>query len=225
MGDDLLGLVPDWFRQKAGKHITVVTDLGRLLFANQCLQEGFARALWIDADVLIFKPGSLQIDPDLSYAYSREAWIWKDGQGVINASLKVNNSACLFRNDILGRANLEEYIAACLSIMQASASVRDHTLVGTKYLTSLNNQSRLPILQGFGILSPTMMRAVLSADSETLKRFKELHDGPIYGANLCNFFRDTSRRGIADTAYSDVVQVLMQTEGRLLNRSAGAAGA
>ena len=225
IGDDLLAMTPKWFRKKAGKYKTVVTDLGRLLFARQCLQEGFARVLWIDADVLIFNPGCLKLDPGLSYAYSREAWIWKDVKGRVNASLKVNNSACLFRNDSLGRADLDEYIAACLSIIQQSDSVRDHTLVGTKYLTSRNKQSRLPTLRGFGILSPTMMRAVLGPDSEILERFKELHDGPLYGANLCNFFRDASHRGIADAAYSDVVQVLLQTEGRLLNRNAEGAGA
>lgn len=217
VGDELLALPPEWFRKKAGRYLNIVTDLGRLLCAREFLARGADCVLWIDADVLIFQPDALNLDSNLSYGYSKEAWCRKDDQGRISASLKVNNAACLFRGDEAGRAHLDGYIEDCLSILEATDKVRDHTLIGTRYLTAKNNQSGLPVLRGFGLLSPLVMRAIMNADDEVLACFGAHHGEPIYAANLCNFFRGSGGSGIADDIYSAVVDALTQTAGRCLS--------
>ena len=74
-GDEFLELPPAWYRRKSAQHITVVADLARLLLMRQCFLEGFDRTIWIDADVVVFNPDLLSIDPELSFGYSREVWV------------------------------------------------------------------------------------------------------------------------------------------------------
>lgn len=217
VGDELLGMPPEWFRQKAGRYTTIITDLARLLCIRQYFSTGADRVLWIDADVVIFRPDSLRIDPDLSYAYSKEVWCWKDEKRGIKTLLKINNAACLFRSTPAGLHHLNEYIDDCLSILEQTQKVRDHTLIGTRYLTA-KGFARLPILPGFGLLSPTVMNAILSGDNEVLARFAQQHGDPICAANLCNFFRSTSAtgNGISDGIYSEVMDKLLETSGQCL---------
>ena len=217
VGDELLALPPDWFRQKAGRYTTVITDLARLLCIRQFLADGADRVLWIDADVVIFRPDSLKIDPELAYAYSKEIWCWKDKNGGIETLLKINNAACVFRNNTAGVAHLNEYIDHCLSTVEQTREIGDHTLIGTQYLTA-QGFNRLPLLPGFGLLSPTIMSAVLTGDNEVLARFAQQHGAPICAANLCNFFRSKSALAdrIEDDVFAAVVDKLIETSGRCL---------
>jgi len=216
-GDELLALAPDWFRQKAGGYTTVITDLARLLCIRQYLAKGADRVLWIDADVVIFRPDSLKIDPELSYAYSKEIWCWKDKKGGIQTLVKINNAACVFRNTMAGLSHLNEYIDHCLSTVEQTQKIADHTLIGTRHLTA-QGFANLPVLPGFGLLSPTVMNAILTGDDEVLSRFAQQHAGPVCAANLCNFFRSRSAFAdrIEDDVYSAVVDKLLQTSGECL---------
>jgi hypothetical protein len=216
MGDEFLDLVPDWYRQKAGPYITVITDLARLVLLRQCLEQGFDRAIWVDADIVVFRPFLLKVDPDLSYGYSREIWIEKECSVGLIAAQKINNSACLFRNDGSSLAHLDEYIGACKSIVARSTKLWDHTEVGTKFLTSRDREQPLPILRGFGLFSPTILQALLDSDAEVLREFFKLQGDPLCAANLCNFLRAKRKDGpgIPDETYSIVLDKLM--EGRML---------
>jgi hypothetical protein len=209
-GDEFLALAPEWYRQKAGASITVVTDLARLLLIRNALQAGFECAVWMDIDVLIFNAQRLTVDTEIPFGYSQQAWLEKG-----DLYPAINNSVCLFRNQRESLAHLEEYIDACLSIMKALPQVEDHTEVGTKYLTARHRQSPLPILKGFGLLSPAIMEAVLQEDDATIARFVAAQGGPIYAANLCNFFRSPKEgfSKVPDSTFSAVVQELIRTNG------------
>lgn len=220
IGDEFFDLVPPWYRRKAGRYLTVVTDLARLLLARKCLGEGYARVVWVDADVVVFNPRGLSLDPGLSYGYCREVWVKKNRSQGLSAFLKINNAACLFRDDPAASRHLDDYIGACTSLVAGLARIRDHTEVGTKLLTSWDRERALPILKGFGLINPVIMQALLTSDTETLKLFMEWQHGPLYAANLCNFFRagGGGDRGIKDEVYSAVLDKLLEGEGSLLNR-------
>ncbi|MBZ5524488.1 MAG: hypothetical protein LAP21_19795 [Acidobacteriia bacterium] len=212
-GDEFLQLAPDWYRRKARNFITVAADLARLLFARECLNEGFDRVIWVDADMVVFRPGLLRVDVDAPYAYCREVWIETHGDGRFEPQLKVNNAACAFRGD--SRAHLEEYIESCISIVRELPRVRDHTEVGTRFLTALHRQKPLPILPGFGLLCPAMMKALLRKDDALLNRFVEWQGDPLYAVNLCNFLRAKQKGGpgIGDEMYSAVIDTLLDGRG------------
>jgi len=86
-------------------------------------------------------------------------------------------------------------------------------------LTSRNRQHPLPILRGFGLLSPTVMKALLASNTKLLKLFMTLQGGPLHAANLCNFFRSKRESGfrVTDDVYSAVLDRLMENEGYVLN--------
>lgn len=212
-GDEFLQLAPDWYRRKARKFITVATDLARLVLARQCLKEGFDRVVWIDADIVVFRPELLRVDLDAPYAYCREVWIESHGASHAEPHLKVNNAACAFRSDSL--AHLDEYIDSCISIVRELPRVHDHTEVGTRFLTALHRRRPLPILPGFGLLCPAVMKALLQRDDALLNRFVEWQGGPLYAVNLCNFLRARQKGGpgIGDEVYSAVIDILLEGQG------------
>lgn len=218
LGDDLLRLVPNWFSNRAASHITVVTDLARLLWAKACLDQETERVIWIDADVLLFDPSQLTIDANLSFAYADEIWCSEDSQHKIRMSRKVNNSVCLFRNNSAGLRHLNRYIDDCLTIVRSQVSIHDHTLIGTRYLTEKDSQKRLPTLQGFGLLSPLILHAVISRDRDVLAAFAKEHEAPLRAANLCNWFRagSNNQEALSDTVYAECVNSLVQTNGQCL---------
>jgi hypothetical protein len=220
LGDEFLDLVPNWYRQKAARYLTVVTDLARLVLLRQYLEEGFDRVIWIDADVIVFDPVLLKVDPELPYGYSREIWIEKRASGSLIATQKINNSACLFSNRSNSLEHLDEYIDACKSTVAGQVKLRDHTEVGTKFLTSRNRQQALPILRGFGLLSPTVQHALLESDAEILNQLVKLQDDTLCAVNLCNFLRAKRKEGVdyADETYSRVVDRLVEA-GSYLRRS------
>jgi hypothetical protein len=209
MGDELLNLVPDWYRAKAGRYVTVVTDLARLVLVRRFLDEGFDRVIWIDADVIVFDPSALKINLDSSYAYCREIWVKRNTRAGLLSTRKINNSACLFLNDGAALAHLDEYVDTCKSIIARLTEVRDHTEVGTKFLTSLNRERPLPIIPGFGLFSPTILRAVLDCDRGVLSEFVQLQGDTIGAANLCNFLRGREA-GVTDEMLSAVLDKLVE---------------
>jgi hypothetical protein len=43
--------------------VHLVSDLARLTLARDYLAQGYDRALWVDADVVVFDPDALALDP------------------------------------------------------------------------------------------------------------------------------------------------------------------
>ena len=197
-----------------------MTDLARLLLARACLQQGFDRVIWVDADVVIFSPDLLQLDRNLSYGFSREVWVYKDDLGKVSVSVRVNNSVCMFCNDHIGRRILDQYISACISTVEGLPQVQDHTEVGTKLLTSLDREAPLPILNGFGLVSPLIIQALLTRDDDLLTQFMYHQGAPLYAVNLCNFFRahQLDQLGIIpDGVFLAVLDELLTSKGSILN--------
>jgi hypothetical protein len=133
LDDGFLSLAPDWYRHKAKTYITVVTDLARLLYARQCLQNGFDRIVWVDADIVIFSPSLFTIAPEITCGYCREVRVSKDPSGVIVPEIKVNNAVCVFARASF--AELNQYINDCYSIVRTAPAIRSGLEVGTRFLT------------------------------------------------------------------------------------------
>lgn len=220
LGDEFLELAPTWYRVRAGRQLTVVADLARLLLIQQCLEEGFRHAVWIDADVIVFNPHLFTIDTTLSYGFCREAWIEEQTTGSVDVSLRINNCVCVFKNDDVGRNYLTDYISTCLSTIRELPRVRDHTEVGTKLLTRRNCESQIPIIKGVGLLSPHVMKALLRSDKSLLNQFIAYQGSRLYAVNLCHFFR-TQKGGhtIADLTFSEVINILLQSKGSVFDGS------
>lgn len=74
-GDGVLDRAPGWYRDKLGPRLPIVMDLVRLILLQEAVTEGdFDRAVWFDADTLIFAPHRLVL-PDAPHGFGLEVWI------------------------------------------------------------------------------------------------------------------------------------------------------
>lgn len=85
-GDEMMDRVPlDW-REKTAAHPQIAADIGRLYLLRDTLEQGAARAVWLDADVFVFAPQRMRIATESSFAFGREVWIEAEGSRAILCS-------------------------------------------------------------------------------------------------------------------------------------------
>jgi hypothetical protein len=214
--DALFDEVPAWFRDKVKREVHLVSDLARLNLARRYLAEGHERALWIDADVIVFDPGALSIDAAPSYAFCREDFLGlRDGR-TFDLSRKVCNAVSLFAR---GNPLLEFYIHACEETVRARDAFQ-HTAIGTDLLSTLARHYPLPLLRGINLFSPFLMHAVATGAEPVLRFWMGRVGEPLAAANLCTTFRNF-RHGpvdLSDAVFERVIATLVESRGAALNR-------
>jgi len=184
VGDEIFDRVPDWYKVNAGNRPPVVTDLGRLMLIHEELDAGAERAIWLDADVLVFDPAGLVIDDSFDYAFGREIWVQpdKDGQR-LKVYRNVHNAICVFQ-----QANpfLEFYIHACRRIISGASGSVPNQVVGTKFLTALHNIMGFQLIDAVGMASPLVLRDIAAGGGPALDRLHAVMTVPMAAANLCS---------------------------------------
>src|SRR5688500_4692208 len=135
--DEFLGYCPPWYRRAVGNNILLVSDLARLVAARGLLIEGYDRAIWIDADVLVFAPAAFDVETGEDFAFNSELWVNREQERYVGWR-RVNNAVCTFDRD---NAFLYFYIQSCHRIVgrrhKEGLSV-DPLSVGTAFLTPLH---------------------------------------------------------------------------------------
>ena len=82
--DGLFDRVPPWFRERVGGEPVRMSDLARLLLARSLLAR-YERAVWVDADVVVFDPERFVLDAPDGYALCREAWLSLTPEGRVQS--------------------------------------------------------------------------------------------------------------------------------------------
>ncbi len=216
--DRLFTYLPDWYRKASGAQLLPQTDLARLAVAKELLAGPYDRAVWVDADIVIYDPDGFKIDTPVGFSLCHEVWTRRMKDGSVRARTKVNNAVLVFHKN---NSFLDFYIFACQSIMHSRDGNIHHDDVGTRFLSSLNATCRLPLLATVGMFSPDMCRAMLDDDEPFLDRYAELCHGPCYAANLCASLTDANpqrREGnVSDADMLRLVDKLIDTKGARLN--------
>ena len=186
VGDEIFELLPDAYRHVAAGRLPVLTDLGRLLLIRSALDKGYDRAIWVDADVLVFG-GDMELPSGAGYAFCREIWVQPAAGKPESARLQVyrnvHNAICLFERE---NAFLDFYIHACERIVGAAGGSMPNQIVGTKFLTALHNMMRLPLIETVGMFSPLVIRDLVNGGGPALQRLMEETRRPLAAANLCS---------------------------------------
>ena len=214
--DQLFDYAPPWYRQKVGDHVLLVSDLARLRVARELLGRGYGRAIWVDADALIFDPDRFAIGVVDGYAFCREVWVGRDDRGELTWWEGVNNAVSVFA---AGNVFLDFYIHACLSLV--AHKDRIHRLdASTNFLTTLHGLMGLPLLTDVGLLSPVMMADLARGTEAALRAYMARFGTPIRAANLCSSFRGALYDGVSvdDRLYEATVDRLLETRGDAINR-------
>ena len=74
-GDEFFLFAPDWVHRRCTGNIYAVTDICRLQWMHDCLQAGYERAIWVDADVLVVAAQQINMGAHRGYAFAHELFI------------------------------------------------------------------------------------------------------------------------------------------------------
>ena len=227
--DRLFEYVPAWYREKVNNQIQPVSDLARLGLAKEFLSGEFERAIWVDADVVVFDAERLAIDVTEEYAFCHEIWVEKLGPvraarrglrglkwGGVYCRQRVNNAVAVFTR---GNSMLDFYIHACEQIVKNKRGRISNLEVGTLLLTELHRRLSLPLLKNVGLFSPHLMQDIASGDGKVLKIYMEEFGSPIRAANLCASYANKEYEGltVGEDAYHLVLDKLIETGGGVVN--------
>lgn len=220
--DALFDTVPAWFRERVGGHKVIMSDLGRLHLGKRLL-ERYDRAIWVDADVVVFDPDRLDLDVRAGYALCREGWLSRTAEGQLSWSSRVNNMVL-----VLGRDNpfVDFYIHACESIVREARGPVGNLDIGTRFLTILSQAMPIPQLTSVTVLSPLLLAAIRAGDDALLEIYMKRLGAPVRAANLCHSFRGQRVDGVLvdDALFEAVTDRLIATRGEMLNRYVGEKG-
>ena len=215
-GDELFEFVPGWYRNRINNQIHLVADLARLEIAKQFLNNGYEKAIWIDADVLVFSPEQFTLPLDRSFAFCREMYVSNDENKQLVAYRRVNNAITLMSK---GNSFLDFYIDACKNIV-AQREKLQHTSVGTSFLTAMNLQFPIDHINQVGLFSPLVMRDIALGKGDALSLYMQAFAAPIYSANLCFTFNGSEASGVnmSPELFAKVISSLCDTRGQVVNQ-------
>jgi len=216
--DEIFEYVPEWYRQKVNNQIHLVTDLARLNIAQALLQEGYEHTIWVDADVLVFEPDKLEIPLEKPFAFCQEIYIGMNSKRQLTSRPGVNNAIMMMSQ---GNELLPFYIDCCKKLVKR-ASHLPHTLVGTDFLTQLQQQQPIAHLHNVALFSPYIMHDLASPKpgNPALNMFCRDFQNPIYAANLCLTFNTSvlGRKMLPEEAYQKAIDALLADRGQGINQ-------
>ena len=219
--DNFIDYIPDWYIDKAQGNINLVSDLARLEMARKFLESGYDRAIWLDADILIFAADKLIIDTTEEYLFCPEVYLETEygknfGEAPLYCIKQVTNSFTYFTPK---STFLDFYIDAIKSIVKNQTSDLSPLAVGTRFLSHLNKILKLPLFLNVGLFSPILMHGIAEDKSELVELYAKELIAPVYAANLCFSLRNQSIQGImmTDKLFEQVINKLIKTKGEIIN--------
>lgn len=193
VGDEIIDILPPLYREKCFGRWPVMTDLARLILMRERLRAGADRAVWIDADVLVFAPDHLVLDPNHDHGVGREIWVSCDAAGRWRVRRHVHNAVLYFE---AGAPALDFLIHATRRVVERLEQPASPQIAGPKLLSSLHNLVAFPVLEPAGMLSPAVLADLLLGDGPALRRQTQARRAPMAAANLCHSLLGTSVDGI-----------------------------
>ncbi|MEZ7819419.1 MAG: hypothetical protein ACI883_000981 [Candidatus Azotimanducaceae bacterium] len=209
IGDELFDEVPDWYMHKVAGRMPIASDLGRLLWIKNLLDQGEAdTVVWLDADVLVFAPSLLRVEPVSSCLFGQELWIQKNlskgsaksgekpqrQKGKWQARKNVHNALAAFRKGCPVLPFLIEVIQRMMRRVDANFIAPQ--MMGPKLLTNLHNLADFELMPSVGALSPEVILDLAGHEESTGKNLQGARQGalqallakqtePMLAANLC----------------------------------------
>ncbi len=204
VGDELFSVIDKSLQSKFSSRVVILTDLARLLWIRDFLQQGYHRVVWLDADFLVFNVSPFQL-PGTSYALGREVWIQKDKNSRLRAYSKVHNAFLMFRRN---NAFLDFYIETADRLLHLNKGHVPPQFIGPKLLTALHNIAYCPVLETAGMLSPLVIRDILKGNGKALELFKRESPAKLYAANLGASV--VMKEGIGEKEMLTLIQLLAE---------------
>ena len=196
---------------RAGNNMRAIMNLARLELIKDAHQNGYDRAIWIDADVLVFHPELFKINVVERYAFVRETWVTRNASGW-RAFQHVNNSVfvCMKNEpDLDMLIRLVRHIGIHRPITKSFQT-------GTYLLTGLEKSLAFETLDDVGMFSSHVVLALARQEDPAVSTQAIGHGTPVFAANLCASDRDPPT--ITERQAELVVERLMESKGDVVNR-------
>lgn len=206
--DALFDRVPDWFRVKVNDNRLPMSDLGRLIVAQELLNAGFDRTIWFDADVLIFAPDAFDVTNETDYAFGHEIWVRRGDGKSFFVTEGLHNAICIFSR---GNSFLDFYIEAAETIVrEAEGKVLSHQ-IGPDFLNRHADKIGARVMHAVSLFSPLVIADIANVGGQALEAHLAAAKGPIHATNLCQSFVGRLSSGVVVTE-----QMLDAAVGKLL---------
>jgi hypothetical protein len=217
--DVMFDYAPKWYRDAVDGNILLISDLARLVIASSLLERNFDRVVWVDADVIVFDPEHFNLDIETQYAFCHEVWV-EHGKGEeVRCVEKVNNAVCVFVRE---NNFLDFYIYACKEIVKQRAGKLSPISVGTKFLTTIFQEIRFPLLKNVGLFSPLVTKDLALNHKFYPQTYIKAFGHEVRAANLCSSLRDKAQYKsgtiVTDTDYQAAINTLTITKGNVINQ-------
>ncbi|MEM1437069.1 MAG: hypothetical protein AAGG11_23680 [Pseudomonadota bacterium] len=182
LGDELFAPVPTALLAKTRTQPVVATDLARLYQLECALAEGFDPVVWLDADVLIFRPDAFAL-PATGHCFGREYWLQADADGRVRSYRRIHNALLMFR---AGDPVLPFYRFTAERILRTFRSEQMvPQLLGPKLVSALGSIAQFEVQESIGMVSPLVREGLVNQDRALLERWAEGHGAPLAAVNLC----------------------------------------
>jgi hypothetical protein len=214
--DTLFDFLPAHIRHDASAPLLPKTDIARLALLHDRLSNGYDRALWIDADVLVFDPAPFSVPEGCGAMFCHEVWTGLDDRGVLTHTQGINNAWMMFERghpllEFLRYATVEVYEHGEPSSMLPMA-------LGTTLLTRLGRAVPLHLHTQVACLSPLLLRAAYDRQHpEWLRAHVLQHGHRFYAANLCRSLVTSktprTSSGLDQHQMAELIEQLLTTRG------------
>lgn len=187
LGDEIYRLIAELdledgtLLERARAQPVVGSDLARLAALEAAHREGYERAIWIDADVLLL-PGANALNLPNGHGVGRQLWVQARRKG-LRLSRQVHNAFMSFdAQDPL----LPFYRRTATVLLQAHrAGPVAPQFIGPKLLTALHNIAQFNVIESAGMLPPLVARDWLRGHGDALARYQAALPAAPLALNLC----------------------------------------
>jgi hypothetical protein len=205
MGDEFFQLASPEVREHCINNIYAVTDLCRLIWIKNKLESSYERAIWMDADVNVFKPALFSAESEHGYSFAHELLF------LANNSIKhsLNNAVMIFDNTKTGLEVLDTYTKLSLdTLFEYNAGEVPRTAIGPMLLHKMPYKD---VNKGVGLFTLHMMIDFANNNFQKLTVYENLVGTKVCLANLCHFMRNAmheSQQAIFDEVYMQAINNL-----------------
>ena len=211
-GDDLFDLVPPDLRAKFPGQIPLQIDIARLLWARSLFAEisGIERIIWLDADVFISAPETVQIDPALDFAVGRQIWVQPDQNEKLRSTRQVHNAILVFTRP---SPVLDFLIQTVVNLATRHAGAAAPQFLGPKLLTALHNIVGFAVIESVGMASPLVLRDLAAGGGPALDLLTTKTEDSLGALNLCSSYQGQTIDGVActDSLFENAITTLKNT--------------
>jgi hypothetical protein len=215
--DRAFALCGDDYLAKVGDNPRSITNLCRLELIKRALASGYDRAIWMDADILVFAPQQLDFAAAERISFPHETWLWRNGRGW-GFSRTLNNCVVVCPK---GDPDLDLIIQATRH-RALHHPVTINRQVGVDLIRGLHQFLQFPLLSNVGMLSNHGVTALAQNHEQLIRQQALYHQTPIYAANLCA--SDHLSPAVPEALTHVAMDILEQTAGDVINRHLPARG-